>query len=68
VQVSGHAVSVSILQGPVTCRSARAVVRAFKSGKGRHGGSTGNQYVTVRGWKCVPSGTCTRAGKSIKAS
>jgi hypothetical protein len=64
LQVNGRAVSVSILQGQVTCPRARAVVRAFKSGKGRRGG----QYVTVRGWKCVPSGTCTRPGKSIKAA
>jgi hypothetical protein len=68
VQVHGRAVSVSILQGQVTCRNARAVVRTFKSGKGRHGGSPGNRYVTVRGWRCLPSGTCTRPGKSIKAS
>lgn len=65
---SGAAVSVSILQGHVTCRSARAVVRALKSGKGRHRGGPGNRYLSVRGWRCLPSGTCTRAGKSITAS
>jgi hypothetical protein len=64
LRVAGHAVSVNIVQGQVTCQSARAVVRAFKSGQGRHRG----QYVTVRGWRCVPTGTCTRPGKSIKAS
>jgi hypothetical protein len=68
LQVSGRAVSVSILQGQVTCRRARAVVLAFKSGKGRHRGSPGHRYVTVRGWRCGTSGTCTRPGKSIKAS
>jgi hypothetical protein len=64
LRVSGRAVSVTILQGQVTCRSARAVVRAFKSGKGRRRG----RYLTVRGWRCDPSGTCIRGGKSIKAS
>lgn len=64
LEVNGHAVSVSIVQGQVSCQSARAVVRAFKSGKGRQAG----QYVTVRGWRCVANGTCTRAGKSIEAS
>src|SRR5581483_313566 len=68
VQVHGRAVRVSILQGQVICRNARAVVRAFMLGKGRRGGSPGNQYVTVSGWRCVPSGICTRPGKSIKAA
>jgi hypothetical protein len=68
VQVNGRAVSVSILHGPVSCRSARAVVEAFKSGKGRHGGPSGNRYLMVRGWKCIPSGTCTRGEESIKVS
>lgn len=68
LQVNGRAVSVSIVQGQVSCRSARAVVLAFKSGKGRHGGAPPHRYRTVRGWQCVPSGTCTRPGKSIKAS
>jgi hypothetical protein len=68
VHVHGRTVTVSILQGQVICRNARAVVRAFKSGKGRRHGSPGHQYVTVRGWRCVSSGACTRPGKSIKAS
>lgn len=67
LQVNGRAVSVSIVQGQVTCRSARAVARAFKTGNGRHG-ATGSQYLTVRGWRCLPSGTCTRDGKSITVS
>jgi hypothetical protein len=67
LQVNGRAVSVSIVQGQVTCRSARAVARAFNAGKGRHG-PPGSQYLTVRGWRCLPSGTCTRGDESIKAS
>ncbi len=68
LQVNGRAVIVSVLQGQVTCRSARAVLLAFESGKGRRGGSAGKRYVRIRGWRCVPSGICTRPGKSIKAS
>jgi hypothetical protein len=68
LQLNGRAVGVTIVHGQVTCRGARAVVRAFKTGKGRRGGTPGSQYVTVRGWRCLPSGTCTRDGNSIKTS
>jgi outer membrane biosynthesis protein TonB len=68
VQVNGRTIAVSILHGHVICRNARAVVRALESGKGRRGGSPAHPSVTVRGWRCVPSGVCTRPGKAIKAA
>jgi hypothetical protein len=66
--VHGRTINVSILQGHVICRNARAVVRALELGKGRREGSPAHPFVTVRGWKCVPSGVCTRPGKSIKVA
>ncbi len=68
VQVNGRSVSVTILKGQVICNRARAVVAAFETGKGRPGGSPPGQYRTVLGWRCVPSGNCTRPGKAIKAA
>jgi hypothetical protein len=64
LHVNGHTVSVSVVQGQVTCQGARDVVRAFETSKGRNR----SHAVTVRGWRCVASGICTRGGNSIKAS
>lgn len=68
LHVDGRSVSVRILQGEVTCGTARAVLLAFKSGKGKPGGGPGKGRRTVDGWTCVASGTCTRPGETIKAS
>jgi hypothetical protein len=72
---SGSTFSVTVLRGPVKCRTAKHVLRAFFSGKGKqHGPPSGGllqQWWTVDGWRCgygAGGGACIRGSKSYKTA
>jgi hypothetical protein len=69
----GTTFSVTVLRGPVKCHTAKHVLRAFFSGKGKqHGPPNGGllqQWWVVGGWKCgygAGGGACIRGGKTSR--
>lgn len=64
--------AVAVVRGPVTCRSARAILRSYLSApRSRCGGSA--CYIRVRGWDCIVNKSttgapgCTRGRREIAA-
>lgn len=60
-------------RGPVTCGTARTVMRSFMAGKGiKHGGRYAyEQWWALGRWRCghgAGGGGCTRGDASIEAS
>ena len=71
--LSGYVFAVKIEKGGVTCSTARKVLRAFLSGRGKlHGPPNGPAYKqtwTLYGWSCghgAGGGGCIRHGSNYK--
>jgi hypothetical protein len=69
--VAGTVFDVTIEKGHASCETARTVMRAFLSGKGKlHGPPAGPAYLqtwTLDGWSCghgAGGGGCIRDGTS----
>jgi hypothetical protein len=73
VIAQGTRFQVTISRGRVSCRTARRVLRAFMSGKGKlHGPANGPAYLqswSLYGWRCghgTGGGACIRHGTNYK--
>ena len=64
---------VTVERGPVSCRTARRVLRRFLAGGGvKHGGpSSAETYWTLGRWKCgtgAGGGGCIRGGRTFRTA